>query len=108
MNRKPNFFEGCPWFKFTNLGLVVGKGLKSYISVTKSLKVKARKFWVLMSTFVEVKGEKLVERAFVPMPNRVKDKIAKINEKEFVTWFPLKQFFQEFTLAFVHFIIKAA
>ena len=34
--------------------------LKFYISVTKGLKLKFRKFWGLISTFVEVAEEKIV------------------------------------------------
>ena len=48
------------WFKFNNLGLALGKNLKFYTSVAKGFKLKGRKFWGLISTFVEVTGEKLV------------------------------------------------
>ena len=34
--------------------------LKFYTSVTKGLKLKVRKFWGLVLTFVEVTGEKLL------------------------------------------------
>ena len=34
--------------------------LKFYISVAKGLKLKVRKFWWLIPTFVEITGEKLV------------------------------------------------
>ena len=34
--------------------------LKFYTSLTKGLKLKVRKFWWLIPTFVEVTGEKLV------------------------------------------------
>ena len=60
MTRKTAFSEGCSWFKFNNLGLALGKDLKFYTSVAKELKLKVRKFWELMPTFVEVPGEKLV------------------------------------------------
>ena len=33
---------------------------KLYTIATKGLKLKVRKFWELVTTFVEVKGEKLV------------------------------------------------
>ena len=50
--------------------------LKFYISVAKGLELKVRKFWGLISTFVEVTGEKLVGggEPFWPPPilNRVK------------------------------------
>ena len=38
--------------------------LKFYTSVAKGLKLKVRKFWWLIPTFVEVTGEKLVGWAF--------------------------------------------
>ena len=47
--------------------------LKFYTGVTKGLKLKFRKFWRLISTFVEVTGEKLEGGAFLsPILNRVK------------------------------------
>ena len=39
--------------------------LQFYTSVAKALKLKARKFWGLILTFVEVTGEKLVEPTVV-------------------------------------------
>ena len=60
MTRKTAFFEGWSWLKFNNLGLALGKNLKFYISVTKGLKLKVKKFWGLIYTLVEVTGEKLV------------------------------------------------
>ena len=46
---KTNFIEGSPWFK---------------CSVAKALKIRARKFWWLICTLVEVTGEKLVGKLF--------------------------------------------
>ena len=46
--------------KFSNLGLALGTNLKFYTSVPKVLKVKVRKIWELIPTFVEATGEKLV------------------------------------------------
>ena len=66
MTRKTAFFEGCSWFKFNNLELVLGKSLQFYTSMVKRLKLKVRKFWGLIPTFVEVTGEKLVEWALLP------------------------------------------
>ena len=45
-----------------------------YVSVANELKLKGRTFWGLISTFLEVTGEKLVgRRAFwPPILNRVK------------------------------------
>ena len=62
MTRKKNaFFEGWSSFKFNNLGLTQGMNLKFYTSMEKELKLKVKKFWGLIPTFVEVTGEKLVE-----------------------------------------------
>ena len=41
--------------------------LKFYTSVAKELKLKFRKFWGLIPTFVEVTGEKLVKGTFLPL-----------------------------------------
>ena len=64
MTRKTTFFEGWSWFKFNNLGLTLGTNLKFYTSVAKGLKLKVRKFWGLIPTFVEVTREKLVGGSF--------------------------------------------
>ena len=74
MTRKNAFIEGWSWFKFNNLGLALVTNLKFYTSLSKGLKLRVRRFWGLIPTFVEVTGEKLVEGAF-PLPpilNRVK------------------------------------
>ena len=42
------------------LGLALGIALKSYTSVAKRLKLKVRKCWGLIRTFVEITGEGLV------------------------------------------------
>ena len=63
---KTNFFEGCSWFKFNNLGLALAMALKFYTSVAKGLKLKVRKFWGLISTFVEVCRWKTGRGAFYP------------------------------------------
>ena len=44
--------------KFNNLGLALDMVLKFYPSVAKGLKLKARKFCVLIPMFVEFTGEK--------------------------------------------------
>ena len=62
------FFEGWSWFKFNNLGLALGMTLKFYTSVAKGLKLKVRKLWGLIPTFVEFTGEKLVGGVFLPHP----------------------------------------
>ena len=59
LTRKTAFFEGWSWFKFNNLGLALGMNLKLYISLSKGLKLKVRKLWGLILTFVEVTGGKL-------------------------------------------------
>ena len=48
------------FLKFNNLALALGMALKFYTSVAKVLKLKARGFWRLILTFVEVTREKLV------------------------------------------------
>ena len=50
--------------EFNNLGLALAMALKFYTSLTKGLKLKVRKFWELIPTFVEVTGEKLVGGSF--------------------------------------------
>ena len=65
-DHKNQFFEGCSWFKFNNLGLALDMALKFYTSLVKGLKLKFRKFWGLLLTFVEVTREKLVEGPFRP------------------------------------------
>ena len=74
MIRKNTFFEGWSWFKLNNLVLALGKNLKFYTSVAKRLKLKVRKFWRLIPTFLEVIGEKLVggRRLFAPILDTVK------------------------------------
>ena len=70
LTRRTTFFEGWSWFKLNNWqGVALGTNLKFYTSVGKKLKLKVRTFWGLIPTFVEVTGEKLVERgAFCPSP----------------------------------------
>ena len=73
-DQKNCFFERCTLFKFNNLGLAVGMNLKIYISVAKGLKLKFRKFWRLVPTFVEVTEEKMVWELYClrPILNRLK------------------------------------
>ena len=66
LTRKTSFFDRWSWFKFNNLGLALGTNLKFYTSVAKGLKLKVRKFWGLIPTFVEVTGGKLVGGPFCP------------------------------------------
>ena len=72
LTRKTVFFDGWSWFKFDNLRLVLGTNLKSYTSVAKLLKLKARKFWHLIPTFVEVTGENHWGAFLLHILNRVK------------------------------------
>ena len=46
--------------------------LEFHASVEKGLKLKVRKFWGLLPTFVEVTGEKLVGGLFAANLNSVK------------------------------------
>ena len=41
-DQKEFFFEECPWFKFNNLGLVVGKALYFYTSKAKKIETKSQ------------------------------------------------------------------
>ena len=67
-------------FKFNNLGLTLGMALKFYANVARGLKLKIKKILVVIPTFLEVTGGKLVRGAFLlhhhaPHPrilNRVK------------------------------------
>ena len=57
-NQKKQFFEGCFWFKFNNLGLAIATALKFNTNVAERLKLKVRNFWELIPISVEVIGEK--------------------------------------------------
>ena len=57
---KTQFFKERSWFNLNNLGLELDAALRFYRIVTKGLKLKVTKFWVLILTFVEVTEEKLV------------------------------------------------
>lgn len=46
--------------KFKNLGLAIGMALRCYTKVAETLKLKVKKFWALILTFVEVIGGNLV------------------------------------------------
>ena len=82
MTRRIAFSEGRSWFKFNNLGLVLGTNLEFCTSVAKGLKLKVRKFWGPNATFVEVTGEKLVGGAPPPLIlNRVNDVIKEETKK---------------------------
>ena len=41
------------------LGLALGTALKFYTTVEKGLKVKVRRYWRLIPTFIEVAGKKV-------------------------------------------------
>ena len=61
MTRKTAFFEEWSWFKFDNLRLEIGTNVKLYTNVVvKELKLIVIKFWVLIPTFLDFTGEKLV------------------------------------------------
>ena len=75
LTRKTTYFEGWSWLKFNNLGLALGMNVKFCTRVAKGLKLRVRKFWGPIRTFVEVTGRKLVGRAFLPRPNLNKVKV---------------------------------
>ena len=54
--------------------------MKFYNSVAKGLKLKFRKFWKLITLFVEVTGEKLVEGELFVLP-RLEAQIDKVEVK---------------------------
>ena len=60
-DQKIQFFEGWSWFKFNNSRLALTTNLEFYTSVAKRLKLKVRKFWKPIPTFVEVRAEKLID-----------------------------------------------
>ena len=43
-DQKNQFFEGCCWLEFNNLGLALGMALRFYTISTKGLKLKVRTF----------------------------------------------------------------
>ena len=63
-DQKNRFLWG--WFKFNKLELALDKTLQFYAIMSKMLKLKVKKFWGLIPTFVEVTSEKLVGDLFVP------------------------------------------
>ena len=66
-DQKKQFFEGCFWFKFNNLGLALAMALKFNSNLVERLKLKVRNFWELIPIFVEVIGEKLVRGLFLTL-----------------------------------------
>ena len=54
------------WFKFNNLGLALVIALKVLTSVAKGLKLKIRKFWGIISMFVEIAEKNLLGTKFEP------------------------------------------
>ena len=106
-----NFYEGFSWFKFNNLGLALGIVLKFYISVAKVLKLKARKFWRLITTFVEVTGAKLAGGSFCPQSwIRYCNRTVKLNVSYLVCCFSydlLKMYiFKNYSILFKYFQIS--
>ena len=65
-DQKKQFFEGCFWFKFNNLGLVPGMALKFNTNVAERLNLKVRKFWEVIPIF-EVIREKLIGGLFLTL-----------------------------------------
>ena len=67
------------------MGLAQGGSLKFYTSMAKKLKLKVRKFWGLIPTFVEVTGEKMVGGggAFYPHSLPILNRVNVILEERF-------------------------
>ena len=64
------------WFGTSSISMIektvaLGRALKFCTSVVKELKLKIRKFWWLIPTFVRVTGKELVGALFTPILNRV-------------------------------------
>ena len=74
-----NPFEGSSWFKINYLELALGMARTSYASVTEELKLKVRKCWGLITTFVKVTGEKLIGGLFAPY--LIQDKVTNVDLK---------------------------
>ena len=51
LTKEKQFFEGWCWLTFNDLRLVLGLVLNFYSRMAKESKLKAKKFWVLLSTF---------------------------------------------------------
>ena len=77
MTREIAFFKGWSWFKFNNLGLVLGTNLKFYTSLSKWLKLEVRKVLELISMFVEDTGEKLVGEGGEAFLNKMTSAVCK-------------------------------
>ena len=58
MSRKKHFFKSPPGASSLIWELALGMALKLYASVVKGLKLKVKKFWAIVCTFVEATGEK--------------------------------------------------
>ena len=68
-------FWGVVLVQFNNLRLTLSMNLKFYTCMAKGLKLKARKFWGLIPTFLEVTGEKLVGGSFCPPPAPILNRV---------------------------------
>ena len=64
LTKKTSFLAGCSWFKFNNLVVELGVAMTFYANEPKSVKLKLRNFCGLISTFLEVTGEKLAGESF--------------------------------------------
>ena len=71
--RKTFFLSGALGSSLINLGLALDMALKFYSSVAKVLKLKVKKVFGLILTFVEATGKKLVRGT--PILNRVKTRV---------------------------------
>ena len=66
-------------------GLALDVALKFWNSEAKALKLKVRKFWGIIPTYVEITGKKLVGGLFAPSPfvYRAKNNPKEKNEKRY-------------------------
>lgn len=58
-DQKTDFAEGCYWFKFNNLELVLGMAFRFYNNMAKGLTLKIKKLWKLIFTPGDVMGENI-------------------------------------------------
>ena len=55
----------CPPVNFNKLGLALGMALKLYTSLTKELRIRVRKFWRMIPTYIKLKKK----TGFLPLPS---------------------------------------
>ena len=72
-DKKNNFFEGCFWFRFNNLGLALGMVLKFNTSMAEKLELKVINFWEQNSYICRSYKGKTSRGAFSNITNLICD-----------------------------------